>query len=54
MARKAAKEREGQAQAEARAQSAQAAQAKAAADEQRGTFNRAFGACLEGRSYTVK
>jgi hypothetical protein len=54
MARKAAKEREGQAQAEARAQSAQAAQAKAAADEQRATFNRAFGACLEGRSYTVK
>ena len=49
-ARRAAEE---QAQAHQQA-SQQAAQQSAVQSEQRATFNKGFGACLEGRGYTVK
>ena len=35
-------------------QAASAEQAKAAIDQQRGTYNKAFSACMEGKGYTVK
>ena len=41
-----------QAKQQAAAQQQQAAQASVA--EQKGTYNRAFAACLEGKGYTVK
>jgi hypothetical protein len=35
-------------------QQEEASQQQAATDEARNTFNRAFGACMEGKGYTVK
>jgi hypothetical protein len=47
------KKRDQQAQA-AQAQSQAAAQQQAALSQQQAGYNRALGACLEGRGYTVK
>jgi len=49
-------EREAQAaQADAQAQAQQAAAANASANQEKlATFNKAYGACLEGKGYTVK
>lgn len=53
--RQSRREAEEQAKAQAEQQaSQQAAQQSAAQAEQRATFNKGFGACLEGRGYTVK
>lgn len=53
--RRARRESEEQAKVQAEQQaSQQAAQQSAAQAEQRATFNKGFGACLEGRGYTVK
>ena len=53
--RQSRREAEEQAKAQAEQQaSQQAAQQGAAQSEQRATFNKGFGACLEGRGYTVK
>jgi len=53
--RRQAKQAQAQAQSQAQAQAtAQAQQREAATGEQMANFKRAFGACLEGKKYTVK
>ena len=53
--RRQAKQAQAQAQSQAQAQaSAQAEKREAATDEQMANFKKAFGACLEGKQYSVK
>ena len=53
-ARKAAQESQQKAQADAASQAQAERQAQAMSQQQRDTFGRAFGACMDGRGYTVR